>query len=50
VILLVAETRRNRRAIAAAPGAFTDLHRKARVVLKALAAGSDPGMDALLFL
>jgi len=50
VILLLAETRRNRRAIAAAPGAFSDLHREARGVLRALAAGADPATDSLLFL
>jgi len=50
VILLIAETRRNRRAVAAAPSAFADLDRDARAILHALKKGADPGANALLFL
>jgi transcriptional regulator with XRE-family HTH domain len=47
LILLVAETRRNRRALAAAPAAFAGLDRDARRVLDALRAGRDPGASVL---
>lgn len=50
VILLVADTRRNRRALAAAPHAFADFTRNARSVLRALETGHDPGCSAILFL
>lgn len=50
VILLVADTRRNRRALAAAPHAFAGFSRDARTVLRALGAGRDPGCSAVLFL
>jgi hypothetical protein len=50
VILLVAETRRNRRALAAAGAAFAGLSRDARAVLTALAAGRRPAASALLVL
>jgi hypothetical protein len=49
VVLLIANTRRNRSAIAAAPGAFLEFDRDARRVLADLRAGRDPG-TALLFL
>jgi transcriptional regulator with XRE-family HTH domain len=42
VIVLVADTRRNRRALAAAPNAFPGFSREARATLHALAAGRDP--------
>ena len=50
VILLVADTRRNRRAIAAAPAAFAGFSRDARATLAALRAGQDPGRSAIVFL
>jgi hypothetical protein len=50
VILVVAHTRRNRRAVAAAPAAFAGFDRDARRVLQALADGRDAGGSALLFL
>jgi hypothetical protein len=50
VILVVADTRRNRRALAAAPAAFAAFDRDARSVLRALAEGRDPGGSAILFL
>lgn len=50
VILVISNTRRNRRAIAGAPGAFQGFDRDARRVLAALRAGRDPGGSALLFL
>jgi len=48
VLLLVANTRRNRRALAAAPAAFGGLSRDARLVLGALRRGVDPGCDAII--
>jgi transcriptional regulator with XRE-family HTH domain len=50
VILLVADTRRNRRAIASAPGAFQGFDRRTRRVLRELAAGRDPGGSSLVLL
>ena len=50
VIVLVAETRRNRRALAAAHGAFPDFSRDARGVLRDLGAGRDPGCSAIVIL
>jgi hypothetical protein len=50
VLLLIADTRRNRREIAAAPSAFADLDRDVRAVLRAIAIGRDPGVDALVLL
>jgi hypothetical protein len=50
VILVIANTRRNRRAIAAAPGAFRDFDRDARRVHADLRAGRDPGGSSILFL
>lgn len=49
VILIFADTRRNRRALAAAPNSFAAFSRDARAVLGALAAGRDPGTSAILF-
>jgi hypothetical protein len=48
VILVIADTRRNRQALAAAPGCFAGFDRNARRVLSALAAGRDPGGSSLL--
>jgi hypothetical protein len=50
VILLVADTRRNRRALDSAPAAFGGFSRNARAVLAALRAGADPGRAAIVFL
>jgi hypothetical protein len=50
VILLVADTRRNRRALAAAPNAFPGFSRDARGILMDLAAGRDPGRSAIVVL
>ena len=50
VLLLVADTRRNRRALAAHPNAFPGFSRDARAVLRALAAGRDPGCSAIVLL
>jgi len=50
LILLVADTRRNRRAIEAAPASFAGFSRDARVTLRALRAGTNPGHSAIMFL
>lgn len=50
VILLVAATRRNRRALAAAPGAFAALPLGTRAVLAALREGRDPGDSGIVLL
>jgi transcriptional regulator with XRE-family HTH domain len=50
VILLVAETRRNRAALGAGGTAFAGLSRDARTVLRALAAGRRPDSSALIVL
>jgi transcriptional regulator with XRE-family HTH domain len=50
VILVVADTPRNRRALAAAPTAFAAFSRDARATLRALAAGANPGSSAILIL
>ena len=50
VILLVADTRRNRRALEAAPAAFTGFDRDARRILRELRAGRDPGPRTLVLL
>jgi hypothetical protein len=50
VILVIADTMRNRRALAAAPGSFSAFDRNARRVLSALAAGRDPGGSSLILL
>jgi uncharacterized protein (DUF2252 family) len=50
VILVIADTARNRRALAAAPGSFSAFDRNARRVLSALAAGRDPGGSSLILL
>lgn len=50
VLLLVADTDRNRRALAAAPAAFGALSRNARPVLRALRQGTRPPGSAIVFL
>jgi transcriptional regulator with XRE-family HTH domain len=50
LILLVADTPRNRQALAAAPAAFSDLPLRARAILTALAAGRDPGGSGIVML
>ena len=50
VILLVADTHRNRRAIASAPSSFQGFDRNSRRVLSAIRAGRDPGGSSILFL
>jgi hypothetical protein len=50
VILVIADTPRNRRALASAPGSFSAFDRNARRVLAALAAGRDPGGSSLILL
>ena len=50
VIVLVADTRRNRTALAAAPHAFAGFSRDARTVLRAVADGRDPGCSAIVVL
>jgi transcriptional regulator with XRE-family HTH domain len=50
VLLLVADTRRNRRALAAAPTAFGGLDRNARPILSALRRGARPRGSAILLL
>jgi hypothetical protein len=42
VILLVADTRRNRRAIASAPAAFAELPLRTRELIRTLARGQPP--------
>lgn len=48
VILLVADTRRNRRALASAPGAFADLPLRTRDILNALGRGVHPGGSGIV--
>ena len=48
VILLVGDTRRNRRVLAAAPNAFPGLARDARTCLRALAAGERPPASTIV--
>jgi hypothetical protein len=50
VILVIADSPRNRRAVAAAPGSFSAFDRNARRVLAALAMGQDPGGSSLILL
>ncbi|MEO8571561.1 MAG: helix-turn-helix domain-containing protein [Chloroflexota bacterium] len=50
LILLVADTRRNRRALASAPAAFADLQLRTRAVLRALGRGDHPGASAIVIL
>jgi transcriptional regulator with XRE-family HTH domain len=50
VILLVADTKRNRRAMVAAPAAFGDLPLRTRTILAALRDGRDPGQSGIVIL
>ena len=50
VILLIADTPRNRRALAAAPAAFHDLPLRTRAVLAALRAGVNPGESGIVIM
>jgi transcriptional regulator with XRE-family HTH domain len=50
LILLVAETARNRRALASAPAAFADLPMRTREILAALRDGRDPGGSGIVIL
>jgi transcriptional regulator with XRE-family HTH domain len=50
VILLVADTPRNRRALRSAPAAFGGFGRDARPVLRAVRRGDDPGASAIILL
>ena len=50
LILLVADTRRNRRALAAAPAAFADLPLRSRAILRALRHGENPGASGIVLL
>lgn len=50
VILLIADTPRNRRALAAAPAAFAGLPLRTREVLTALREGRDPGGSGIVVL
>ncbi len=50
VVLVVAATTRNRKALAAAPGAFAGLSRDSRVTLAALRTGEPPPASAILLL
>jgi hypothetical protein len=50
VILLVADTRRNRRALEAAPGAFANLPLRGRAILGSLGRGDDPGGGGIVIL
>jgi transcriptional regulator with XRE-family HTH domain len=48
LVLLVADTPRNRRAIAAAPAAFAPLALRTRRILAELRAGNDPGGSGIV--
>jgi hypothetical protein len=50
VILLVADTRRNRAALAAAPGAFAELPLRTREILAALGTGTRPTGSGIVIL
>lgn len=50
VLLLVADTRRNRRALASAPAAFPGFSRDARRLLRDIGRGIDPGTSGVLLL
>jgi hypothetical protein len=50
VILLVADTTPNRRALGAAPGAFANLPLGTREMLRALSRGDDPGGSGIVIL
>jgi transcriptional regulator with XRE-family HTH domain len=50
LILLIADTARNRQALAGAPGAFADLTLRTREILRALGRGDDPGASGVVIL
>jgi hypothetical protein len=50
LLLLVADTRRNRRAVTAAPASLLGFDRDARAILRALGEGHAPGTSALVIL
>ena len=50
VLIAVTDTRRNRTALRAAPGAFGGFSRDRRPVLRALRSGRDPDTDAIILL
>ena len=50
VVLLVADTRRNRRALAGAPAAFADLPMRTRDILAPLRDARDPGASGIVIL
>ncbi len=50
VILLIADTARNRRALRSAPAAFADLPLRTREVMAALGQGRDPGASGIVIL
>jgi hypothetical protein len=50
VVLLVAQTRRNRRVLDAAPAAFGSFSRDARTMLRALSRGATPGTSGIVIL
>ena len=50
VVLVVADTRRNRRALASAPSAFADLSRDSRAALRLLRRGESPPGSCLIFI
>ena len=50
VILLVADTPRNRAALASAPAAFSDLPMRTRTILAALRAGVDPAGSGIVII
>ena len=50
LLLVIADTPRNRRALQAAPLAFAEFSRQARPTLAALRSGRRPGTSAILFL
>ena len=50
LILLVADTRRNRRALEAAPASFAGFSRDSRGTFRALREGTQPARSAIVFL
>ena len=50
LILLVADTRRNRRVLAAVSGTFADLPVRTREIVAALKRGDDPGAGGIVLL
>ena len=50
VILLVADTPRNRAALASSPAAFSDLPMRTRTILAAMRAGRDPGGSGIVII